>query len=132
MRDPQADRLCGFAVWTPKGKDWVFRRFVENPVAGYDVVIARPQENSFILDKIPDFYERLRSSYDERFYAQEVMGEYLDLGGDRVYHSFHKEANVAPVKLNPALPLIWTLDFNVDPMSSLVVQTAGRSVGCSG
>ncbi|HEX5226134.1 MAG TPA: phage terminase large subunit, partial [Bryobacteraceae bacterium] len=23
LRDPQASRLCGFAVWTPKGFDWV-------------------------------------------------------------------------------------------------------------
>ena len=29
LRDPKAQRLCGFAVWTPKGYDWVFRKFVE-------------------------------------------------------------------------------------------------------
>lgn len=23
LRDPKAKRLCGFAVWTPKGFDWV-------------------------------------------------------------------------------------------------------------
>ncbi len=28
LRDPRAARLCGFAVWTPKGFDWVYRRFV--------------------------------------------------------------------------------------------------------
>jgi hypothetical protein len=27
LRDPKAKRLCGFAVWTPKGFDWVYRRF---------------------------------------------------------------------------------------------------------
>jgi hypothetical protein len=25
LRDPKASRLCGFAVWTPKGFDWVTR-----------------------------------------------------------------------------------------------------------
>jgi len=24
LRDPEATRLCGFAVWTPKGYDWVY------------------------------------------------------------------------------------------------------------
>ena len=28
LRDPKATRLCGFAVWTPKGYDWVYERFM--------------------------------------------------------------------------------------------------------
>ena len=28
LRDPKATRLCGFAVWTPKGYDWVHERFM--------------------------------------------------------------------------------------------------------
>jgi hypothetical protein len=28
IRDPQARRLGGFAVWTPKGFDWVYDRFI--------------------------------------------------------------------------------------------------------
>jgi hypothetical protein len=73
LRDPRAARLCGFAVWTPKGYDWVYERFVANRVEGYDTVIARPLENRFLLDRVPDYYERLRSSYDERFFQQEAL-----------------------------------------------------------
>lgn len=128
LRDPLAVRLCGFAVWTPKGKDWVYRRFIEAQVPGYELVLARPHENKHILEKIPDFYERLRKSYDERFYAQEALGEYLENGGDRVYHAFRRSGHVAEAKLDPALPLLWALDFNVDPMSSLVAQVQGEKV----
>ena len=28
LRDPKATRLCGFGVWTPKGYDWVYRKFI--------------------------------------------------------------------------------------------------------
>ena len=77
LRDPRATRLCGFAVWTPKGFDWVYRRFVAEPVKGYATVVAKPFENRFLLDQIPDYYERLRSSYDAQFYEQEVKGEYV-------------------------------------------------------
>ncbi len=35
LRDPKATRLCGFAVWTPKGYDWVYRKFIADPVHGY-------------------------------------------------------------------------------------------------
>ena len=74
LRDPMAKRLCGFAVWTPKGYDWVYQKFIAEPVEGYQVVTAPPEENRFLLDKIPDFYKRLKDSYDPKFYEQEVMG----------------------------------------------------------
>jgi hypothetical protein len=76
LRDPKATRLCGFAVWTPKGYDWVYERFVASRVEGYETVVARPFENRHLLDRIPDYYERLRNSYDARFYQQEALGQY--------------------------------------------------------
>ena len=66
LRDPLATKLCGIAVWTPKGYDWVYERFISGHVEGYDTIIAKAFENTFVLDKVPDFYERLKRSYDER------------------------------------------------------------------
>ena len=90
LRDPKAARLCGFAVWTPKGFDWVHERFVGSPVEGYETVQARPFENRFLLDEMPDYYQRLKHSYDGRFYEQEVLGEYLELTAGRVYFAFSR------------------------------------------
>jgi hypothetical protein len=125
LRDPKAARLCGFAVWTPKGYDWVYRRFIVSPAAGYKAILAQPNENRFLLEKIPDFYERLRDSYDQKFYEQEVLGMYLNLDGGRVYSSFNRVAHVKRQEIDPRQPLLWALDFNVDPMSSIVAQRAG-------
>jgi terminase large subunit-like protein len=122
LRDPKAKHLCGFAVWTPKGFDWVYERFVASPKAGYHVTLARPHENRFLLEKIPDFYERLKGSYDERFYQQEVLGQYLNLNGGLVYASFDRVVNVRRLERSARLTLLWALDFNVDPMCSVVVQ----------
>ena len=99
LRDPLAKRLCGFAVWTPKGHDWVHRRFIGNPVEGYEMVQARPFENRFILDQIPDFYERLKSSYDEKFFRQEVLGEYLAADTGLVYHTFSRTMHVGDQRI---------------------------------
>ena len=90
LRDPKARNLRGFAVWTPKGHDWVHRRFMANPVEGYEVIQAKPFENRYILDQIPDFYERLKSSYDEKFFRQEVLGEYLAADSGLVYTRFRE------------------------------------------
>jgi hypothetical protein len=122
LRDPKAARLCGFAVWTPKGYDWVYERFVSARVEGYETVVARAFENSFLLDRIPDYYERLKHSYDGRFYQQEVLGEYLEMSAGRVYFAFQRRENVEEMEVDPRLPLLWALDFNVDPMSSVVAQ----------
>lgn len=128
LRDPRAKRLCGFAVWTPKGYDWVYERFVANRVEGYEVVTAAPFENRFLLDRIPDYYERLKNSYDPRFYQQEVLGEYLSLQAGRVYYAFDRTGNLKSTAVNEGLELLWALDFNVDPMCSVVAQVAGDRV----
>jgi phage terminase large subunit len=122
LRDPRAALRCGFAVWTPKGFDWVYRKFVSHQVEGYEAIQARPFENRFLLEQVPDFYERLRGSYDENFYRQEVLGDYLNVRGGLVYHAFDRERNVRRMKVDPARPLVWALDFNVDPMCSVIAQ----------
>ena len=94
LRDPKATRLCGFAVWTPKGFDWVYRKFISEPVAGYEAIQAQPFENRFLLDRVPDFYDRLKASYDENFFRQEVLGDYLNVQAGLVYPAFRREQNV--------------------------------------
>ena len=122
LRDPKATRLSGFAVWTPRGFDWVYRRFLEQPIAGYEVTFAQPYENRYLLDRVPDYYDRLRSSYDGRFFDQEVMGKYLNVSDGQVYYSFDRSRNVQEAGIDPQLPLRWALDFNVDPMCSVIGQ----------
>jgi hypothetical protein len=128
LRDPKATRYCGFAVWTPKGFDWVYRKFVKNGGAAYQTVLARPYENRHLLDKLPDFYDRLRGSYDENFFRQEVLGDYLNARGNLVYSAFNRELNLKETKVKPGAQVIWTLDFNVDPMSSVVAQKIGDEI----
>jgi len=128
LRDPKAAWLCGFAVWTPKGYDWVYRKFLADRGSAYEAIIAPPYENEYLLRKVPDFYKRLAESYDEKFFQQEVLGTYLNLTGGKVYTSFVREEHVGDFAVDPKLPLFWTLDFNVDPMSSLIAQMADKTV----
>ncbi len=128
LRDPKASRLCGFAVWTPKGFDWVYERFIANRIEGYETVQAQPYENRYVLDKVPDFYERLKGSYDERFFRQEVLGEYLDMAAGRVYFAFSRSKHLDSREVDDSAPLLWALDFNVSPMSSIVAQVIRGTV----
>ena len=122
LRDPRAKKLCGFGAWTPKGFDWVYRRFIRDETDSYDVVLARPYENKHLLTAVPDFYERLRKTYDKQFFEQEVLGEYLNQNGGRVYRNFSRMTHLRTREVDASKPLLWALDFNVDPLCSVVAQ----------
>ena len=128
LRDPRAQRLCGFAVWTPKGYDWVYERFIAKRIEGYETVTAKAFENRYLLQQVPDYYKRLESSYDARFYQQEVLGQYLEMHAGRVYQAFERASNVTELSVDPGRPLMWALDFNVDPMASVIVQICGEEI----
>ena len=128
LRDPKGRHLCGFAVWTPQGHDWIYKRFIQGRIPGYGCVRARPFENRFLLNKTPDYYERLESSYDPKFYRQEVLGEYVNSRADRVYHCFDPAIHVSNHAYNPQKLLMWALDFNVAPMTSVLVQWSDAGI----
>ncbi len=128
LRDPDAERLCGFGVWTPKGFDWCYRRFKSEPVAGYELVEALAYENSHLLAKVPDFYQRLRASYDAKFFQQEVLGEYLNVTAGQVYYAFDRRLNTQNYLVEAMQPLLWSWDFNLNPMCSVICQQRGEEV----
>ena len=128
LRDPKAQRLCGFGVWTPKGFDWVYRKFISEPRRGYDTTLAQPFENRYLLDQIPDFYDLLKSSYDEAFFQQEALGKYLNVQAGLVYYAFSRQEHVTGLHVRDEVPLLWALDFNVDPMCSVIAQIVGGTV----
>lgn len=123
LRHPRAATLEGFAAWTPKGFDWVYDRFIgPKRVEGYEAIIAKPGENTHLPD---DYYPSLGRSYDERFFAQEVNGEYISVFAGRAYHAFDRGLNVAHLKFDPSHPLCMACDFNVNPLCWALLQVIG-------
>lgn len=139
LRDPLAQQRVGFAVWTPKGFDWVWKRFVSSERAdNYDSIRAKPFENEYLPR---DFYANLWKSYSPQFAQQEVLGEYLNIFSGRAYQQFDRDKNVWPLlkpnkrlvwrdcKYTPTRPLLWALDFNINPAASVLAQTITRVTG---
>jgi hypothetical protein len=138
LRDPKAIERAGLGAWTPRGYNWIYRRFIKDPLPGYSAVLANPAENTYIPR---DFYQTLLNSYSASFARQEVLGEYLNVFSGRAYPSFSSEpkGNIwrkdkpdfnyrfAPVLYKRDRPLIWSLDFNVSPASSIIAPRAMSS-----
>jgi hypothetical protein len=57
-----------------------------------------------------------------------VLGEYLSIFAGQAYYAFSRTENVRPVAFDPRLPLYWSLDFNIDPMASVLCQHHGSEL----
>jgi hypothetical protein len=125
LRHPAAKRRCGFAAWTPKGFDWVYETFIADPKPGYKATLASPRENKYVAET--GMYEALQAGYDERLYRQEVMGEYLSLNSGAAYYAFDRRQNVRELEYEPRSPIYWSLDFNINPMCSIIAQIEDQS-----
>jgi hypothetical protein len=65
--------------------------------------------------------EAARRDMDEKSFAQEFLASFETMSG-RVYYGFDRNTHVRPCAFNPALPIWIGQDFNIDPMSSIVLQ----------
>jgi len=59
---------------------------------------------------------------DKRVYQQEFCASFESLTSGRAYYAFERAQDVDPVDYDPRYPLVWALDFNVDPGCSLLAQ----------
>lgn len=62
-----------------------------------------------------------RSDMDEKSFNQEFMASFETMSG-RVYYPFDRKTHVGTYKFNPHLPIWIGQDFNIDPMSSCIMQ----------
>ena len=69
----------------------------------------------------PEEIASARRRMDPRLFEQEMLGQFVLTGG-RAFPDFHAESHVQPTRYDPDLPICWSLDFNINPMCSGVIQ----------
>ena len=118
------------------GVSWIFPKKIQpyqqaaGKVPGLRLVAASIYDNPHIL---ATEVERLEAKYPEGSNDRRIRlnGEWLPgIGGALAYPSFNRSIHVRKdltrTSVEPRIPLIWTLDFNVEPMGTLVCQKVGR------
>jgi hypothetical protein len=71
-------------------------------------------------------HEELESAtheLDERTFRQEFQASFENLGTGRVYYAFDRQKQQGAMSYNASYSLWWSLDFNVNPLCSLIGQT---------
>jgi hypothetical protein len=64
---------------------------------------------------------------DPEVHRQEIDAEFTGIGQHLAYGAFAKD-NIQRVHFDGLYPLLWALDFNVDPMCMLLMQKIGEMV----
>jgi hypothetical protein len=76
----------------------------------------------------PDELASAALDLDPESYRQEFEAAFTAAGLNRVYYAFDPARNVQSTEFDPHIPLVWSIDFNVNPMCMLLMQRSADSV----
>lgn len=118
-------------IGTPKGFNWFYDVWLlgqrGDTYRGKDGLLRRNSYKSWVfMTKDSPFIppheiEQARENLDEKSFRQEFEASFENMAG-RVYYNFDRRTHTGDFKFNPHLPIWIGQDFNVDPMSSVIMQ----------
>jgi hypothetical protein len=127
LRPALADRQGrALFIGTPRGYDHFYDLFQKAADQPHWATFQFTTEEGGNVS--PEELKSATHELDERTYRQEFQASFENLNAGRVYHAFDRTKNVEQVRYNPLLPLFWSLDFNVNPMCSVIGQRDGDLV----
>lgn len=118
-------------IGTPKSFNWLYDLYMLGERGEiYTDAKGRMRRNSYKSWQLPTItspfipkseIEEARHNLDEKSFRQEYEASFETMAG-RVYYAFDRKKHVGDYKFNPKLPIWIGQDFNIDPMSSVVMQ----------
>jgi hypothetical protein len=113
-------------IGTPKGFNH-FHELVENAEGRHDWKTF--QFTTAEGGNVPaEELESATHDLDERTYRQEFLASFENLGVGRAYFAFDRAQNVHNLAFDRRVPLAWALDFNMNPLCSVLAQVHGGRV----
>lgn len=111
-------------IGTPKAYNFLYELYTlgqkpENIASGKWVSWQFPTATSPFIP--PEEITAAMQDMDEKTFNQEFNASFETMSG-RVYHPFDRKIHVQSCLFNPALPIWVGQDFNIDPMSSVIMQ----------
>jgi len=125
LRPALADKLGrALLISTPRGHDHFYEMFqAARDHEHWQTFQYTTEEGGNVP---PEEITAATSEMDERTFRQEFQATFENITAGRVYYAFDPANNVQPVNHNPRNPLYWSLDFNVNPMCSVIAQRDGN------
>jgi hypothetical protein len=100
---------------------WEYEQMVERAKSGADADWRHFNwPSSDIVD--PAEVENARGTMDAKIFRQEMLGEFVTSGGKFAPDFDYKLNTIKDAFYNPNQPLCWSLDFNINPQCSGILQ----------
>jgi len=121
LRHPKATKLEGRITSSPNGFDWMYERFAgEKKTKDFKLIQGSSMDNPYLP---AGYLDSLKEAYTQEFYEQEVLAKFVAINKGRVYRNFDRTKHVkTKVEFNPQAQVWIGMDFNVAPMSAVVIQ----------
>jgi hypothetical protein len=111
-------------IGTPKAYNFLYELYIlgqkeENRERGKWISWQFPTITSPFIP--PEEVEAAMQDMDDKSFNQEFNASFETMSG-RVYHAFDRKIHVQPCPFNESAPIWVGQDFNIDPMSSVIIQ----------
>lgn len=118
-------------IGTPKSYNWLYHRYM----LGQRGPTVRDHKNRIVPNEWMSWQfptisspfiprreiEARRRDMDPRSFRQEFEASFETMSG-RVYYPFDRNEHVGDCPFDPRLPIYIGMDFNIDPMSCIIIQ----------
>lgn len=119
-------------IGTPKAFNWLYEKYQlgQRPRIIVDRDTGAKEKNEWESWQYPTIsspfipkseIEQRRRDMDPRSFRQEYEASFESMSG-RVYYPFDRKLHVGDYPFDPRLPLYIGMDFNIDPMSMIMLQ----------
>jgi hypothetical protein len=121
LRPALADRRGGaLFIGTPRGYNHLYHLYQEAQDRRHWSTFQFTTEEGGNVS--PEELRSATQELDERTYQQEFQASFQNLTVGRAYYSFDRAVHVDEVEYVRGIPLCWSLDFNINPMCSVIGQ----------
>jgi hypothetical protein len=127
LRPALADRQGkALFIGTPHGRNHFFdlHEAAENQPNWASFTFTTEQGGNVAREEL----ESATHELDERTYRQEFQASFENVGVGLAYYAFDRTLNVRVLRYDPKQPLFWALDFNMNPLCSVLGQNYNGKV----
>ena len=108
-----------YITTTPEGFGYTWELMVNTYNEDKLLVHGKTTDNHYLPES---YIQSLRDNYDDKLLEAYISGNFVNLTQGATYYAFSRQEHTGQCKYNPSLPLRIGMDYNCDPLSSVVSQ----------